>query len=125
MSIADELTSILGQRKVLRDAAALAAYAVDQAPVVDYQLPAAVVLAESVADVQATVRACAARNVPLVPRGAGTGVSGGAHASDGLRRARPGTDEPHPGPQRGRRDRRRRTRRHQRRPERRRRGRTA
>lgn len=83
MSIADELTSILGQRKVLRDAAALAAYAVDQAPVVDYRLPAAVVLAESVDDVQATVKACAARNVPLVPRGAGTGVSGGAHASDG------------------------------------------
>ena len=82
-SIADELTSILGPRKVLRDDAVLAVYAVDQAPVVDYRLPAAVVLAESVDDVQATVKACAARNVPLVPRGAGTGVSGGAHASDG------------------------------------------
>ena len=82
-SIADELTSILGPRKVLRDDAVLAVYAVDQAPVVDYRLPAAVVLAESVDDVQATVKACAARNVPLVPRGAGTGVSGGAHASEG------------------------------------------
>ncbi|MFE5838118.1 FAD-binding oxidoreductase [Arthrobacter sp. NPDC056493] len=82
-SIADELTSILGPGKVLRDRAALAAYAVDQAPVVDYRLPAAVVLAESVDDVQAAVKACAARKVPLVPRGAGTGVSGGAHASEG------------------------------------------
>jgi glycolate oxidase len=82
-SIADELTSILGPGKVLRDEAALAVYAVDQAPVVDYRLPAAVVLAESVDDVRATVKACAARNVPLVPRGAGTGVSGGAHASEG------------------------------------------
>jgi glycolate oxidase len=82
-SIADELTSILGPGKVLRDEATLAAYAVDQAPVVDYRLPAAVVLAESVDDVQSTVKACAARNVPLVPRGAGTGVSGGAHASEG------------------------------------------
>ncbi|MFF2319243.1 FAD-binding oxidoreductase [Arthrobacter sp. NPDC058097] len=82
-SIADELTSILGPGKVLRDQAALAVYAVDQAPVVEYRLPAAVVLAESVDDVQATVKACAARNVPLVPRGAGTGVSGGAHASEG------------------------------------------
>jgi glycolate oxidase len=82
-SIADELTSILGPRKVLREDAALAVYAVDQAPVVDYRLPAAVVLAASVDDVQATVKACAARNVPLVPRGAGTGVSGGAHASEG------------------------------------------
>lgn len=82
-SIADELTSILGPGKVLRDEPTLAVYAVDQAPVVDYRLPAAVVLAESIDDVQATVKACAARNVPLVPRGAGTGVSGGAHASDG------------------------------------------
>jgi glycolate oxidase len=82
-SIADELTAILGPGKVLRDEGALAAYAVDQAPVVDYCLPAAVVLAESVDDVQSTVKACAARNVPLVPRGAGTGVSGGAHASEG------------------------------------------
>ena len=82
-SIADELTSILGPGKVLRDEASLAAYAVDQAPVVDYRLPAAVVLAESVDDVQAAVKACAARSVPLVPRGAGTGVSGGAHASEG------------------------------------------
>lgn len=82
-SIADELTSILGPGKVLRDDATLAVYAVDQAPVVDYRLPAAVVLAETVGDVQATVKACAARNVPLVPRGTGTGVSGGAHASEG------------------------------------------
>lgn len=82
-SIADELTSMLGPEKVVRDEVALAAYAVDQGPVVDYRLPTAVVLAESVDDVQATVKACAARNVPLVPRGAGTGVSGGAHASEG------------------------------------------
>ncbi|MFP3460680.1 FAD-linked oxidase C-terminal domain-containing protein [Arthrobacter globiformis] len=82
-SIADELTSILGPGKILRNEAALAVYAVDQAPVMHYRLPAAVVLAESVDDVQATVKACAARNVPLVPRGAGTGVSGGAHASEG------------------------------------------
>jgi glycolate oxidase len=51
--------------------------------VLDYQLPLAVVRAESVADVQATVSACAARGVALVARGAGTGVSGGAHASEG------------------------------------------
>jgi glycolate dehydrogenase FAD-linked subunit len=82
-SIIDELTSSLGEAKIAVDAATLAAYAVDQAPVLDYQLPLAVVRAESVADVQATVRACAARGVALVARGAGTGVSGGAHASEG------------------------------------------
>ena len=81
--IIEELTSALGGAKVIADEAVLAAYAVDQAPVLDYQLPQAVVLAESVADVQAAVRACAAQRVPLVARGAGTGVSGGAHASEG------------------------------------------
>lgn len=83
MSIIDELASALGPDKVLLDPATLAAYAVDQAPVLDFQLPQAVVLADSVADVQAAVRACAARGVPVVARGAGTGVSGGAHASEG------------------------------------------
>ncbi|BAS07412.1 glycolate oxidase subunit GlcD [Arthrobacter sp. Hiyo4] len=39
------------------------------------------VFAGSVADVQAVVRLCAAANVAVVARGAGTGVSGGAHAS--------------------------------------------
>jgi glycolate oxidase len=82
-SIVEELTSALGGAKVAVDEVTLAAYAVDQAPVLDYQLPQAVVRAESVADVQATVRACAARGVALVARGAGTGVSGGAHASEG------------------------------------------
>ncbi|CAH0257620.1 putative FAD-linked oxidoreductase Rv2280 [Arthrobacter sp. Bi83] len=82
-SIADELTSNLGPGKVVQDPAVLAAYAVDQAPVLDYQQPLAVVFAESVADVQATVKSCAAHLVPLVARGAGTGVSGGAHATEG------------------------------------------
>src|SRR5256885_14293654 len=41
-------------------------------------VPALVVLAESTADVQATVRACNAHGVPFVARGAGTGLSGGA-----------------------------------------------
>lgn len=83
MSIIDELTSALGPAKIALDAPTLSVYAVDQAPVLDYQLPQAVVHAESIDDVQATVRACAARGVPLVARGAGTGVSGGAHASKG------------------------------------------
>ncbi len=83
MSIIDELTSALGAAKIAVDAPTLATYAVDQAPVLDYQLPQAVVRAESVEDVQAAVRTCAAHGVPLVARGAGTGVSGGAHASKG------------------------------------------
>lgn len=83
MNITEELTAALGHAKVAVDEATLAAYAVDQAPVLDFRLPLAVVRAESVADVQATVRACAARGVAVVARGAGTGVSGGAHATEG------------------------------------------
>lgn len=82
-SIVDELRNILEPGRLLVDQATLAAYAVDQAPVLDYQLPLAVILAESVADVQAAVTMCAAHGVPIVARGAGTGVSGGAHASKG------------------------------------------
>ncbi|MCB5283752.1 MULTISPECIES: FAD-linked oxidase C-terminal domain-containing protein [unclassified Arthrobacter] len=82
MSIIDELTSALGA-KVALDDTTLAGYAVDQGPVLEYQLPLAVVRAESVEDVQDAVRACAALGIPLVARGAGTGVSGGAHATKG------------------------------------------
>ena len=82
-NIVDELKTILEPGKLAVDEQTLAIYAIDQAPVLDYQLPLAVVLAETVADVQAVVTACAKHNVPIVARGAGTGVSGGAHASPG------------------------------------------
>jgi glycolate oxidase len=41
-------------------------------------LPLAVVIPETVEQVQETLRLCAANNVPVVARGAGTGLSGGA-----------------------------------------------
>jgi glycolate oxidase len=46
-------------------------------------LPDAVVLPERADQVQAVVRACRAAGVPLIPRGSGTGVIGGAIASRG------------------------------------------
>src|SRR5688572_5176078 len=42
------------------------------------ELPAAVVLAESSADVELALRAAAEAQVPIVPRGGGTGKTGGA-----------------------------------------------
>jgi glycolate oxidase len=45
--------------------------------------PAAVVLPASAAEVQAIVRLCAKTNVPFVPRGHGTGLSGGALPVEG------------------------------------------
>jgi glycolate oxidase subunit GlcD len=41
-------------------------------------IPAAVVLPSSTAEVAAVLRACDARDVPVVPRGGGTGLAGGA-----------------------------------------------
>ncbi len=61
----------------------LRTFAIDQGPVTDFHEPTAVVWAESVVDVQTVVLAAAQHNVPLVTRGAGTGVSGGAHATAG------------------------------------------
>ncbi|MGN7151330.1 FAD-binding oxidoreductase [Arthrobacter sp. SAFR-179] len=80
-SIVDELDAILVQGQVDVSEVSLRRYAIDQAPVIDFQLPLAVVFPESVADVQAVVTACAGSGVDIVPRGAGTGVSGGAHAT--------------------------------------------
>ncbi len=45
--------------------------------------PTAVVLPRSTEEVQAVVRACRSQGFPFVPRGAGTGLSGGALANDG------------------------------------------
>jgi glycolate oxidase len=80
-SLVEELLGVLGAAQISTDETVLTRYAVDQAPVLDFQLPEAVVFAGSVADVQAVVRLCSAHKVSVVARGAGTGVSGGAHAS--------------------------------------------
>lgn len=79
--VVDELEAVLAAGQVHRDEAALRRYAVDQAPVIDFQLPLAVVFPESTADVRNVMRVCSARGTAVVPRGAGTGVSGGAHAT--------------------------------------------
>lgn len=79
----DSLQGELRADQVSVAAADLKTFAIDQGPVTDYHEPLAVVWAESVAQVQAVVRAAASFGVPLVTRGAGTGVSGGAHATAG------------------------------------------
>lgn len=76
-----ELRSALPGDSLSTVADLLVQYAVDQGPVLDFQRPIAVVFPRSVAEVQIIVRWAARHQVVLVPRGAGTGVSGGAHAS--------------------------------------------
>jgi glycolate oxidase subunit GlcD len=71
------LREIRGVGDVLGDAAALFSYESDGLTLVRGE-PAAVVLPESREGVVAVVRLCNELEVPFVPRGAGTGLSGGA-----------------------------------------------
>ncbi|MPZ79958.1 MAG: FAD-binding protein [Actinophytocola sp.] len=52
-------------------------------PLAPHGNPLAVVLPGDAGQVRAVVRACAAAGVPIVPRGAGSGLSGAANAIDG------------------------------------------
>ncbi|WP_284977446.1 FAD-linked oxidase C-terminal domain-containing protein [Arthrobacter sp. fls2-241-R2A-200] len=78
-----ELADGLEVGQLSQDRGVLLAYSADQGPLLERHLPVAVVWAESVEDVQHVVRSCARFAVPVVARGAGTGVSGGAHATPG------------------------------------------
>jgi glycolate oxidase len=72
-----ELERRLGPSKVLTGADAVAAYASDDSDV-GGRSPDAVVLAESAADVAATLAVADACDVPVTPRAGGTGRTGGA-----------------------------------------------
>jgi glycolate oxidase subunit GlcD len=77
-----ELRALVGRDGCLDRPEELACYECD-ALALHSALPSAVVFPRSREQVQAVVRACRARRVPFVPRGAGTGLSGGAIALDG------------------------------------------
>ena len=70
------LVELLGPDAVLLQNEDLLLYEYDGA--VDTATPDAVVLPTETADVAKVARFCAQHGVPLVPRGAGTGLSGGA-----------------------------------------------
>jgi glycolate oxidase len=79
--VRERLIDAIGSRGVLTSPEDLAAYAFDA--FCSGSTPTAVVLPESARDVSAAVRIAAACSVPIVPRGAGTGLCGGAIPSDG------------------------------------------
>lgn len=79
-SDATALEHLLGSDQVLRDPESLERYRHDDAEWADSTAPLAVVLARSTDDVVTAVRWAAAAGVRVVPRGAGTGLSGGANA---------------------------------------------
>ncbi len=83
-AIAADLTRIVATRFVVDDAESLAPYECDGLSM--YRETARiVVLPDTVRQAQDVLRYCHIRNIPVVPRGAGTGLSGGAmpHA-DGI-----------------------------------------
>ncbi len=79
----DELTAALPPDTVLTDPDILATYRQDWARDPDAGTPLAVVRVNSTADVQAVLRWATAHQVPVVPRGAGSSLSGGSTAVDG------------------------------------------
>src|SRR5687767_3125338 len=82
-ALLDHLTALLPPNELVTDPDTMAAYASDQARFCEVGRPAALVRARSVETVVNTLRTAHALGVPVVPRGAGTGLAGGANALDG------------------------------------------
>jgi glycolate oxidase len=78
-----DLRAALPGDSVLTDPDVVRPYLHDEAEWADYGRPRAVVRPLETAEVAAAVAICARHRVPVVPRGAGTGLSGGANAVEG------------------------------------------
>jgi glycolate oxidase subunit GlcD len=78
----DALEAVVGAERCLHRREELLVYECDGLTLHTAE-PTAVVFPESRQEVQGLVRACRKHRVPFVPRGAGTGLSGGALANDG------------------------------------------
>lgn len=76
-SLRRDLLRLLGAGRVLEDADALLTYEADGC-LMDLRAPDLVVLPATTEEAAAIVRLCAGAGVPLIPRGAGTGLAGGA-----------------------------------------------
>lgn len=81
-TFARELTSAFGAAAVF-DPELLASHSIDRSGWEPDGAPSALVFAESVADVAKLLTLASRHGVPVVTRGAGTGLSGGAVARDG------------------------------------------
>jgi len=78
-----ELVRAIGRERVLTAVEDLACYAYDATPAAPRIYPAAVVFPACTDEVAAVIRAAAAHRTPVVARGAGTSLSGGALPVDG------------------------------------------
>src|SRR4249919_2478159 len=83
MDAIQELRAALPGDVVVTDPAAVEKYRFDWSRDPSAGTPVAVVRAEDAAQVQTAVRWAGVHGIPLVPRGAGSGLSGGSNAIDG------------------------------------------
>jgi glycolate oxidase len=77
------LDSLLSDGAMVTDIEVMGTYRRDRADIVPAGIPRAVVRAAGLADVSATLSWANRHGIAVVPRGAGTGLSGGANAIDG------------------------------------------
>ncbi len=82
-AVIEALRTALGRTAVIVDPDVASAYSRDMMPLAPSGRPLAVVLPTSTAQVVDIVQICAAAGVPIVPRGAGSGLTGAANAVDG------------------------------------------
>src|SRR5260221_14751740 len=84
-ALVDRLRAVLPADRVIDDPASLEPYAYDASfwSLRMQHRPDVVVVPESTAHVAATMRVAAETGTPIVPRGAGTGQTGGAVAARG------------------------------------------
>ncbi|HEY6570751.1 MAG TPA: FAD-binding protein, partial [Candidatus Limnocylindrales bacterium] len=75
--------SRLPELRLLTDAADRESYRRDETAYLEAGLPLAVALPTTTAEVAELVRLCGEHDVPIVPRGAGSGLSGGAAGIEG------------------------------------------
>jgi len=75
----DKLVEVLGKNKVVTSIVERKLYSYDATPIpVERAVPSAVIFPESQEDVQKLVEVCYQEDVPIFPRGAGSGLTGGA-----------------------------------------------
>jgi glycolate oxidase len=82
LSVRDELAAALGPA-VSFDPRQLELLRTDRSGQVSAAPPFALVSARTIEDVQATMRIATSHRVPVVPRGAGTGLAGGSIGTEG------------------------------------------
>ncbi|WP_397494961.1 FAD-binding oxidoreductase [Rhodococcus sp. KBS0724] len=83
VALREAIGSQIDADRLIVDPDIMASYAHDDAEWAPYAMPVAVVRPRTAEQVQAVVRACIAHGAPVVTRGAGTGLSGGANAVSG------------------------------------------